>query len=126
MFNRLCIAGILGYSLIASAENIAQQDVHYSRRDLKTLIQTAHTPEQYKALQAYFRKQAEHFSSLAESQRNEMRYAQEHFGGAKYPTAYDRAHQLSFYYQQRADKASARAQEYENRLQSGEATGATR
>lgn len=117
MFDRLCIAGILGCSLIASAETLSQPAKHYSRHDLKILIRTAHTPEQYRALSIYFHQQAEHFRLLAKGQEQEMRYALEHPGGPKYPTAYDDARHLSLYYENRANEASQKANNYEQKLQ---------
>src|SRR6266851_6821650 len=113
MLHRLFIAGLVSCSLIASAEAPSTAPGRYSRRDLRTLIRTAHTAEQLTALSSYFRLQSESFRILAAKQNEEMQYALDHpIGGPKYPSAYDRAHRLKAYYEQQAEEASMKAAEY--------------
>jgi hypothetical protein len=74
-----------------------------SRRQLSTVIKSAHTGAQYRQLAIYFSLHADRFDKLAESRREDLdRQLQHNFGGSKFPNEADRGRRWIDYYVEQA------------------------
>ncbi|MGC2162653.1 MAG: hypothetical protein WA634_12135 [Silvibacterium sp.] len=103
--------------LTAFAQPASLDQPHYSHRQLQQLIRDAHTPEQYRALAAWFRSQEKAFNDKAavEKQEWDRRKAMTASPALKYPTPADSAHNLYDYYLAKAHDMALRASDYEQR-----------
>jgi hypothetical protein len=89
--------------MASSPENGA----HYTKAQLKQLVQNAHTPEQYTALASYFNEQKSNYLQQAAEEKREWESRGQNVMGmaAKYPRPVDSARNLYEYYIYKASKA---------------------
>ncbi|WP_263409035.1 hypothetical protein [Terriglobus tenax] len=118
MFRSACATVALVCTLLSSATLRSEVPEQYSRKELKSLIQSARSPEQYAELSRYFHNQAHHFKNLAAVQEAAMERELNHTSGAKYPSGYESALHLRDYYNQRAAKFETMANSYDRLLKS--------
>jgi hypothetical protein len=116
--------------LLAQSSNpVASRDsVHYSKAELAQLRKEAHTPEQYRALAAYFDQRKSSFQEQADQEKKEWERRSQNVTGpaAKYPRPVDSARNLYDYYAYEADQAGVLQAQYERLAESaGVATGVT-
>lgn len=126
MFRTICFTAVLGCTAASFATVRSDVPAHYSRRELKAMVQSAHSAEQYLKLSRYFHQETTRFSALADSQDATMRRELERPGHLKYPSGYDIAQRLRDYYRYRADQAGQRAASYDRLLQSPDSKTAAR
>jgi|SRR5580658_7830 hypothetical protein len=100
-------------STVARAQSGLPDKPTYSHSELRHLIHTAHSPEQFNALADYFdRKQKEYIQkSAAEKIELDRRLAAPTLS-PKYPTPVDTARRLLGYYEATAEEYGHRADEY--------------
>jgi hypothetical protein len=101
-------------AIAQTATPSATPSAHYSRAQLKSMMQDAHTPAQYGVLAAYFAKQQTDFQAQADIERQEWarRSTNIMLTAAKYPRPVDSAHYLYDYYAQKAADAGQFAARY--------------
>ena len=104
-----------------SSPVVSQQPVHYSKAELAQLQKEAHTPEQYRALAAYFEYRKASFQDQATQMKDEWKRRSQNIVGsaAKYPRPADSARNLYEYYTNEADKAGVLQAQYEHLAVSG-------
>ena len=100
----------------ASAQSTCPNAPRCSHAELKQFIRDAHTPEQYRALAAYFRSQQNIFANEATIEKQEWERRQAITTGPTIKMASaDSARNLYQYYAYKADEMAARALTYERR-----------
>jgi len=107
---------VLTSATLSAAQPKTINDSNYSKAEVKQMIRTAHTSDQYLALASYFRAQQEVFEQQAQSERTEwVRRSQNVTGLAeKYPRPVDSSRNRYEYFEYEAGKLSAQAAHYEN------------
>jgi hypothetical protein len=82
------------------AASSTETDAHYTKAQLKELVRSAHTPEQYKVLASYYGgRRRSYLQEAVEKKREWDRRSQNVFGVfAKYPRPVDSARNLYEYY----------------------------
>jgi hypothetical protein len=111
-------------STVAHAKSYVTNRPAYSDSELRKLIRTAHTPEQFNALADYFgQKQQEYLQKSADEQVELDRRLAAPVISPKSPTPVDTAKRLLEYYEEKADGYGRRAYAY--RLEAQRASGAT-
>jgi len=81
--------------------------------ELKQMIRTAHTSEEFENLSTYFEAKEQEFCKKAEDEKKELdRRLATPYASSKYPTAADSARGLLQYYQVKADEFAQRAKTY--------------
>jgi hypothetical protein len=120
MFLRLVAATFLCFPYVLNAQQSAAQQtapaaVQLSRQELKTLLATAHTSDQYKQLAGYFHAQelAARSKAVAEKVERDRRAQVNAALYQKYPRPVDSAQYLYESYLADADRAAALAQHYD-------------
>lgn len=101
------------FIVVAALSFGAEEFNHLKRRELKTLLATASTPEDHHRLAEHYRceaakfksKQAAHESEAEEYYRNPARYPV-----PKYPTMGQHCRDLAWYYGKKAAEATIRAE----------------
>jgi hypothetical protein len=93
--------------------------------EIKGLIKTAHTPEEYHALAEYYRQQESKFQAKADSERLEWdrRVQVTTHAVCKCPSPVDTAHNMYDYYVNKANKMGAKAAEYQKKSETQQPTG---
>ena len=103
--------------LLAQSSNpvASQGSVHYSKAELAQLRKEAHTPEQYRALAAYFDQRKRSFQGQANQEKKEWERRSQNVSGpaAKYPRPVDSARNLYEYYDYEAHQAGVLQAQYE-------------
>lgn len=100
-------------STVARSQSDLPNRPAYSDSELKELIHTAHTPEQFNALGDYFgQKQKEYLQKAADEQIELNRRLAAPILSPKSPTPVDTARSLLEYYEARAEEYGHRADEY--------------
>jgi hypothetical protein len=120
----------LAVPLLAESSNpvASRESVHYSKAELAQLRKEAHTPEQYRALAAYFEHRKRSFHEQANQEKKEWERRSQNVVGpaAKYPRPVDSARNLYEYYDYEADQAGVLQVQYQRLAESaGVATGVT-
>ena len=111
-------------STIARAQSSLPDEPAYSHSELKRLIHTAHSPEQFNALADYFgRKQQEYVRKSAAEKIELNRRLAAPYLSPKYPTPVDTARRLLGYYEAKAEEYGHQADAY--RLEAKRASGTT-
>jgi hypothetical protein len=100
-------------SPIVKAESANTQNL--SRSDLKRMVQSAHTSEDYLTLASYYRWRQQQFEEQAQSEKIEWarRAANGYLAAAKYPNPVDSSEYRYEYFEYEAQKMSAQAAHYE-------------
>ena len=82
-----------------------------NKKELRSALKTARTPEDHRRIAAYYKEQAKQFQQQASKEQELADYYQAHAMNypKKYPTPYQNAKQLADYYQWASDQASAKA-----------------
>ena len=85
----------------------------YHRSELKQMIRTAHTSEEFEKLSTYFEAKEQEFCKKAEDEKKELdRRLAMPYASSKYPTAADSARGLLQYYQVKTGEFAQRAKTY--------------
>jgi len=100
----------LTFTCVGYAQGMAsspENGAHYTKAQLKQLVQNAHTPEQYTALASYFNEQKSNYLQQAAEEKREWESRGQNVMGmaAKYPRPVDSARNLYEYYIYKASKA---------------------
>jgi len=109
---RMSVTVMLVYAGIAWSLPIPQ--VIASKRELRSPLNTARTPEDCRRIAAYFQEEANHIREKAKQEQDTATYYLEHPNNypKKYPTPYQNAKQLADYYQWAADQTLAKAEKH--------------
>lgn len=109
---------------VARAQSDLPDKPAYPDSEIKDLIHTAHSPEQFSALADYFdRKQKEYMQKSANEKIVLNRRLAAPNLSPKYPTPVDAARRLLRYYEEKAEEYGHRADTY--RLDAKRASGTT-
>lgn len=108
----LCGSVATPLALLADPETAPQ----YSKSEVRRLIHTAHTAEQYRALASYFRSQQQHFEQQAQEEKAEWQRRSENVSGpaAKYPRPVDSSRNRYEYFAYEAQQMDHQAAHYED------------
>jgi hypothetical protein len=110
--------------VVARAQGTLPDRPAYSHSDLRQLIHSAHSPEQFNALADYFdQKQKEYMQKSADEKIELNRRIAAPYLSPKYPTPVDTARGLLGYYEAKAEGYGHRADAY--RLEAKRASGTT-
>ncbi len=106
---RMFVAVMLVYAGIAWSLPAPQAIAN--KRDLRSALKTARTPDDHRRIAAYYEEQAKQFQQQASKEQELADYYQAHAMNypKKYPTPYQNAKQLADYYQWASDQASSKA-----------------
>lgn len=111
-------------SILARSQSGLAENPTHSHSELKYLIRTAHSPEQFNALADYFDgKQKEYMQKSADEKTELNRRLAATNLSPKYPTPVDTARRLLGYYEAKAEEYGHRADAY--RLEARRANGTT-
>jgi hypothetical protein len=117
--SNLFAASILSCALvgIGSAQEAATSpdtSAHYTKAPVKQLVRDAHSPDQYRALDAYYGEQQKSYLKQAAEEKQEwVRRSQNIVGvAAKYPRPVDSARNLYEYYMYKASETGALSLKY--------------
>jgi hypothetical protein len=98
----LCILSfsLAGVGLAQAAGSSAQNGTQLTKAQAKQLVQSAHTPDQYRALAAYYGSQEQYFHRQAVEEKQEWARRSQNVAvvAAKYPRPVDSARNLYEYY----------------------------
>ena len=117
---RLSIATVmLALCLRTSAAQLnAEEQIHYSRRQLHKRMREAKTPSDYRQLADYFQLEQLRFRAKAEAAAEEWFHCARNVTmPTKFPTRADSAQALWHYYSYKADKMAQLASQYEQKRQ---------
>lgn len=108
-----------------SQTTASHSDPSMSRSELRRQIDAAHSPEEYRALALYFRQQEGRFRSKAAEEKAEWDRRKQGMTSvtSKYPTPADSARNLYDYYVYKATEMSAKAAEYEKKIETQPVSG---
>jgi hypothetical protein len=100
-------------SAFLRAESSNSQNL--SRADLKRMVQSAHTTEDYLTLASYYRWRQQQFEEQAQSEKAEWarRAANGYLAAAKYPNPVDSSKYRYEYFEYESQKMSQQAAHYE-------------
>jgi len=102
----------LSFTSTSHTQCVSDAQRHYSRRQLRVILKTAQTSDQWVALSKFYCNEARHFGEMAEEQKRQFDSAICHpFIGKEYPSAVDRSRQLGDYYQARSNEALRKSRE---------------
>jgi hypothetical protein len=101
-------------SAFLRAESATAQNL--SRTDLKRMVQSAHTPEDYLTLASYFRWRQRQFEEQAQSEKVEWdrRSMNGYLAAAKYPNPVDSSKYRYEYFEYESQKMGQQAAHYES------------
>ncbi len=108
----LCGAAVAPLTVIADPAPAPQ----YSKSEIRRLIASAHTADQYRTLAAYFRSQQQHFEREAQVEKAEWQRRSENVSGpaAKYPRPVDSSRNRYEYFAYEAQEMDRQAAHYES------------
>jgi hypothetical protein len=119
MTRKVSAVCVLTFALatLGSAQTTASSagsGTHYTKAQLKQLVQNAHTPSQYEMLASYFGQQQKSYLAQAADEKQEWvrRSANIVSTAAKYPRPVDSAHYLYDYYTYMASESGQQAARY--------------
>ena len=96
-----------------------------SKAEVKRMISTAHTPDDFERLGAYFDQRSAEFERKAEQQQKELdRLLALPFHARSYPTQVDHTRDMVSRYKAQADATAAEALQYHNRAKETNGTTA--
>jgi hypothetical protein len=100
-------------SVSGLCQNVPPAHPKYQRSELKRMVRTAHTSEEFERLATYFEDKEREFRNEAEDEKRELdRRLAMPYASPKYPTPTDSARGLLQYYQLKADEFEQRATAY--------------
>jgi hypothetical protein len=100
-------------SVSGLCQNVPASHPTYDRSELKQMVRTAHTSEDFERLATYFEDKEQEFRKKAEDEKRELdRRLAMPYASPKYPTPADNARGLLQYYQLKADEFEQRARAY--------------
>jgi len=100
-------------SVSGLSQNVPASHPKYDRSELKQMVRTAHTSEDFERLATYFDDREQEFRKKAEDEKRELdRRLAMPYASPKYPTPADSARGLLQYYQLKADEFEQRATAY--------------
>jgi hypothetical protein len=107
----LALAGVASAQGAASS---SETSAPYTQAQVKQLVSSANSTEQYKALASYFGKQHKDYLKQATQEKAEMERRSQNVTGvlAKYPRPVDSARNLYEYYMYKASEAGAMEAKY--------------
>ncbi len=104
---------LLSVSVSGPCQNAPASHPKYHRSELKRMVRTAHTSEEFERLATYFEDKEQEFRKKAEDEKRELdRRLASPYASSKYPTPADSARGLFQYYQLKADEFEKRATTY--------------
>ena len=106
---RMFVAVMLVYAGIAWSLPAPQAIAN--KKELRSALKTARTPEDHRRIAAYFQEEARNLREKAKQEQDLANYSLEHANNypKKYPTPYQNTKQLADYYQWASDQALAKA-----------------
>ena len=117
MTYKITIIAVLAVGILATGSAGAQtaQAGNYSRSELKQMVHSAHTPDQYATLASYYRNRQQIFEQRAHAELTEWtRRSQFVFGPAnKYPRPVDSSRNRYEYFSYEAQQMSHSADRYQ-------------
>jgi hypothetical protein len=100
-------------SVFGLCQNLPTSHPKYHRSELKQMVRTAHTSEEFERLATYFEDKEQEFRKKAEDEKQELdRRLAMPYASPKYPNPADSARGLLQYYQLKADEFDQRATTY--------------
>jgi hypothetical protein len=100
-------------SVSGLCQNVPASHPKYHRSELKHMVRTAHTSEDFERLAIYFEDREQEFRKKAEDEKREWdRRLAMPYASPKYPTSADSARGLLQYYQLKADEFEQRAKTF--------------
>lgn len=112
--------------ILVHAQNAPSIRPAYSHSELKRLMRTAHTPEEFNALADYFDGKRQQFARKALDEKNELDYLLTRpYLVPKYPSPVDSARRLLQYYGMKAEECGRRADSFRLQAKPVEKTAAT-
>jgi len=111
----IATAMVLAVTITCSVSAQPTDSHNYSKREIKQMIRSAHTAQQYEELAAYYRSRQSSFRQQAQSEFVELerRMAIETCLAAKYPRPVDSSRNRYEYFKYEAHQMEARAAHYE-------------
>jgi hypothetical protein len=105
---------VTGIAIAQGMASPAPTSFHYTQTQIKKLVSSANSPEQYKALASYFGKQHSDYLQLAAEEKKEWERRSQNIAGiqAKYPRPVDSARNLYEYYMYKASEAGTLEAKY--------------
>jgi hypothetical protein len=108
------IASLLPFS--APCQSVSSSHANYRRSEVKQMIRTAHTSEEFDKLASFFEGKEKEFRGKAEEEKKELdRRLEVSYAGSKYPTPVDSARELLQYYKIKANEFGLRANSYRSK-----------
>jgi hypothetical protein len=104
----LIAASIAALAALIPPQRASAGEPDYSRKQIKEMMRDAHTPQQYRALGAWFQSQEQMFDKKAAAERKDW---EQRVGGYRQDPARNRYD----YYIGKAQEMHARASNYEER-----------
>ena len=112
--NALRFPGVVIIGLMAVASYLPAEDqLHYSRAELRKMLREAKTPEQQQTLARWFRQQQAAFRRKASEEDSVYERNKRSNVPAKFPAPADSARNLRDYYVYRANQSGLLAAKYE-------------
>jgi hypothetical protein len=109
-------------SVFGLCQNVPASHPKHNRSELKQMIRTAHTSEDFERLATYFGDKEQEFRKKAQDEKRELdRRLAMPYASPKYPTPADSARGLLQYYELKADECGQRATNYHLRAASANA-----
>jgi len=100
-------------SVSGLCQNAPPAHPKYHRSELKRMVGTAHTSEEFERLATYFEDKEREFRKEAEDEKRELdRRLAMPYASSKYPTPADSARGMLQYYQLKANEFEQRAKTY--------------
>jgi hypothetical protein len=100
-------------SIYGLCQNVPGPHPRYDHSELKQMVRSAHTSEEFERLAIYFDDKEQEFRKKAENQKRELdRCLAVPYTSSKYPTPADNARGLLQYYQLKAEEFAQRATAY--------------
>jgi hypothetical protein len=105
---------LTGMGVAQGTTSPAQGGQQYTQAELKQLVLTAHTPEQYNVLASYYENRQRSYLQLAAEEKQDMDRRSQFTSSisAKYPRPVDSARYLYEYYTLKASETGALAMKY--------------
>jgi hypothetical protein len=109
---RMSVTVMLVYAGIAWSLPVPQAIAN--KKELRSALKTARTPEDHRRIAAYFQEEAKNLREKAKQEQDLANYYLEHANNypKKYPTPYQNVKQFADYYQWASSQALAKAAKY--------------
>ena len=101
---------------VGNARAESSMNANYSQAEVKQMLRSANTPQQYRALAAYFRQRQQVFEQQAQSEKQEWDSLRQNTIGnsEKYPRPVDSARNRYEYLSAEADQMGQKAAHFES------------